>query len=75
QKLVGAEKAEKIIKGTYDKDAVKIPAEFIAAHRTIPLYVLNMEIDVTKGKEAVENLIGDMLDKVEQGVKRKEGRK
>ena len=60
---------------TTTKDAVKIPAEFIAAHRTIPLYVLNMEIDVTKGKEAVEDLIGDMLDKVEQGVKRKEGRK
>ncbi len=43
------------------KDAVKIPTEFIYSEREIPLYILNMDICITEGRdkflEYVENAI------------------
>ncbi len=43
------------------KDAVKIPTEFIYSEREIPLYILNMDIRITEGRdkflEYVENAI------------------
>jgi len=50
------------------KDAVKIPAEFIATARSIPLYVLNMEIEVTKGQQEVEKLFAEMISKTKKLV-------
>ncbi|MDU4961170.1 MAG: tetraacyldisaccharide 4'-kinase [Sporomusaceae bacterium] len=34
---------------TTEKDAVKIPAEFIHSHRPLPLYVLTIEVQLTEG--------------------------
>ena len=49
------------------KDAVKIPTEFIYSSREIPLYILNMDIQVTDGfeefKECVLNAIKKEQDK------------
>lgn len=42
---------------TTAKDAVKIPTEFIYSQRSVPLYVLNMEIQVTDDIEKVQVLI------------------
>ena len=52
---------------TTSKDAVKIPTEFIYSAREIPLYILNMDIQVTDGfdkfKECVLNAIQKEQDK------------
>lgn len=52
---------------TTSKDAVKIPTEFIYSAREIPLYILNMDIQVTDGfeefKECVLNAIKKEQDK------------
>ena len=52
---------------TTSKDAVKIPTEFIYSSREIPLYILNMDIQVTDGfeefKECVMNAIKKEQDK------------
>ena len=52
---------------TTSKDAVKIPTEFIYSSREIPLYILNMDIQVTDGfeefKECVLNAIKKEQDK------------
>lgn len=49
------------------KDAVKIPTEFIYSEREIPLYILNMDIRITGGREKfleyIENAIGKELNK------------
>lgn len=42
---------------TTAKDAVKIPTEFIYSDRKIPLYILNMEIQVTNGMDKLEEYI------------------
>lgn len=46
---------------TTGKDAVKIPTEFIYFNRNIPLYVLNMDIKVTKGADVFENAISHVV--------------
>ncbi|MGI6262976.1 MAG: tetraacyldisaccharide 4'-kinase, partial [Succiniclasticum sp.] len=46
---------------TTGKDAVKIPTEFIYFNRDIPLYVLNMDIKVTKGADVFENAISHVV--------------
>ena len=52
---------------TTSKDAVKIPTEFIYSAREIPLYILNMDIQVTDGfdkfRECVVNAIKKEKDK------------
>ena len=52
---------------TTSKDAVKIPTEFIYSSREIPLYILNMDIQVTEGfdkfKECVIKAIQKEKDK------------
>ena len=52
---------------TTSKDAVKIPTEFIYSSREIPLYILNMDIQVTDGfdkfRECVVNAIKKEKDK------------
>ena len=42
---------------TTEKDAVKIPAEFIHSDRPLPLYVLTIEVCFTDGQEAFLNLV------------------
>ncbi|MEG1159844.1 MAG: hypothetical protein RSD70_05590, partial [Acidaminococcaceae bacterium] len=42
---------------TTAKDAVKIPTEFIYFDREVPLYVLNMEIQITEGRDAFQATI------------------
>lgn len=48
---------------TTGKDAVKIPTEFIYLKREVPLYVLNMEIQITSGKEAFEETLNAAIKK------------
>ncbi len=52
---------------TTSKDAVKIPTEFIYSSREIPLYILNMDIQITDGfdkfRECVVNAIKKEKDK------------
>ncbi len=45
------------------KDAVKIPTEFIYFNREIPLYILNMDIMITDGKDQFEKTIMDVVTK------------
>lgn len=42
---------------TTEKDAVKIPAEFIHSDRQLPLYVLSIEVHFTEGYEDLMELI------------------
>lgn len=53
---------------TTTKDAVKIPTEFIYADREMPLYVLNMEIEITDNYENIEKIISQ--DMTKEGVKK-----
>ena len=46
-----------------DKDAVKIPTEFIYFDREVPLYVLNMEIQITSGRELFQETIARAIKK------------
>ena len=48
---------------TTAKDAVKIPTEFIYFEREVPLYVLNMEIQLTHGQEEFEKAIYSAITK------------
>jgi 3-deoxy-D-manno-octulosonic-acid transferase len=48
---------------TTGKDAVKIPTEFIYLHREVPLYVLDMEIQITKGEDAFVETINAAIKK------------
>ena len=48
---------------TTGKDAVKIPTEFIYLHREVPLYVLDMEIQITSGEEAFVKTITTAIEK------------
>ncbi len=57
---------------TTGKDAVKIPTEFIYFNRDIPLYVLNMDIKVTKGENVFENGISHA---VKDSLKKKHRKK
>lgn len=42
---------------TTEKDAVKIPAEFIASDRPLPVYVIGIEVKFTEGKQEFIDLI------------------
>ncbi|MCQ2362181.1 MAG: tetraacyldisaccharide 4'-kinase [Acidaminococcaceae bacterium] len=53
---------------TTTKDAVKIPTEFIYSDREMPLYVLNMEIEITDNYENIEKIISQ--DMTKEGVKK-----
>jgi tetraacyldisaccharide 4'-kinase len=46
---------------TTDKDAVKIPAEFIHSDRPLPLYVLMIEVRITGGQEDFTDLIRKVM--------------
>lgn len=48
---------------TTAKDAVKIPTEFIYSERKIPLYILNMEIQVTDGMEQLKECVNKAIKK------------
>ena len=48
---------------TTSKDAVKIPTEFIYSAREIPLYILNMDIQVTDGFEAFKECVLNAIKK------------
>lgn len=45
------------------KDAVKIPTEFIYSAREIPLYILNMDIQITEGMEKFQEYIDKAIKK------------
>lgn len=49
------------------KDAVKIPTEFIYFEREVPLYVLNMEIQITEGRDAFFETIESAIKKEIKG--------
>jgi len=46
---------------TTEKDAVKIPSEFIHSDRTLPVYVLGIELQFRDGSEGFMQLISDKL--------------
>jgi tetraacyldisaccharide 4'-kinase len=46
---------------TTEKDAVKIPAEFIHSHRPLPVYVLGIEVRFLDGYEEFMHLIEETL--------------
>ena len=48
---------------TTGKDAVKIPTEFIYFNREMPLYILNMDIKITEGREVFEQTILNVIQK------------
>ena len=48
---------------TTAKDAVKIPTEFIYFDREVPLYVLNMEIRITSGRDLFQETIARSIKK------------
>jgi tetraacyldisaccharide-1-P 4'-kinase len=48
---------------TTGKDAVKIPTEFIYLTREVPLYILNMEIQITSGQEEFAAKIREAIEK------------
>jgi len=48
---------------TTEKDAVKIPVEFIHAERPLPLYVLGIEVAFTDGAAELMALVEKILDK------------
>ena len=55
---------------TTGKDAVKIPTEFIYFNRDIPLYVMNMDIMMTRNGETFDRRL---IDTVREVVGRKDG--
>ena len=57
---------------TTGKDAVKIPTEFIYFNRDIPLYVMNMDIVMTRNGETFDRRL---IDTVREVVGRKDGSK
>jgi tetraacyldisaccharide 4'-kinase len=54
---------------TTGKDAVKIPTEFIYFNRDIPLYVMNMDIMVTRNEEIFDKKLADTVETVMRTVK------
>jgi tetraacyldisaccharide 4'-kinase len=47
---------------TTEKDAVKIPSEFIYSDRPLPLYVLGIEVKITCGEQEFMNLVQKLTD-------------
>lgn len=58
-----ASRKEAVAMITTAKDAVKIPTEFIYSERKIPLYILNMEIQVTDGMDKIEECVNKAMKK------------
>ena len=58
------EKAYALI--TTEKDAVKIPAEFIHSDRPLPLYVLSISVHFTEGYEELMTLIQEVAKQKEE---------
>ena len=54
-----AEAAQAVIVTT-EKDAVKLPADYILEHH-IPVYVLGIEIEIIKGNETVNAVLRRVL--------------
>lgn len=52
------------------KDAVKIPTEFIYSAREIPIYILNMDIEFTDGREKFSECINNAIE----GIKKEHGK-
>ncbi|MDD3396350.1 MAG: tetraacyldisaccharide 4'-kinase, partial [Acidaminococcaceae bacterium] len=48
---------------TTTKDAVKIPTEFIYSVRAVPLYILNMEIQIQSSPQEVESILKTVIKK------------
>lgn len=46
---------------TTEKDAVKIPAEFIHSHRTLPVYVLTIQVKVVDGNQEFLDYIRQII--------------
>ncbi len=55
-------KADALI--TTGKDAVKIPTEFIYFNRDIPLYVMNMDIMITRNEEIFDRKLKETVETV-----------
>lgn len=51
---------------TTEKDAVKVPSEFIYSHREIPLYILGIEVMLVNGEQ-------EFLQKIEEKIKKRQG--
>ena len=62
-------KADALI--TTGKDAVKIPTEFIYFNREIPLYVMNMDIMVTRNEETFDRMLRETVETVLKKANRK----
>jgi tetraacyldisaccharide-1-P 4'-kinase len=62
-------KADALI--TTGKDAVKIPTEFIYFNREIPLYVMNMDIMITRNEETFDRQLKDTVETVLKKTNRK----
>ncbi len=58
-----AKKLNAVAVVTTAKDAVKIPTEFIYSSREIPLYILNMDIQITDGLEKFEQCVINAIQK------------
>ncbi len=56
---------------TTGKDAVKIPTEFIYFNREIPLYVMNMDIMVTRNEETFDRKLKETVETVLKKAKKK----
>jgi len=48
---------------TTEKDAVKIPSEFIHSERSLPLYVLSIEVKFVDGYQELMEMIGNTADR------------
>lgn len=48
---------------TTEKDAVKIPTEFIYSQREIPIYILGIEVDIFEGDVAFEHVLKDIFER------------
>ena len=62
-------KADALI--TTGKDAVKIPTEFIYFNRDIPLYVMNMDIMITRDEEIFDRKLKETVETVLKKTKKK----
>ena len=66
-------KADALI--TTGKDAVKIPTEFIYFNREIPLYVMNMDIMITRNEETFDSKLSDTVETVVRKAKKRNVKK
>ena len=52
---------------TTDKDAVKIPSEFIHSERQLPVYVLSIEVLFVEGSQDLMDLINRIANREGHG--------